>query len=41
MNYKNRNTLRVLHLQGSACFQQLENYQRRSPIPIEKVGIEI
>jgi len=31
MNYKNRNTLRVLQLWGSACFQQLENYQRRSP----------
>ncbi len=31
MNYRNRNTLRVLHLQGSACFQQFETYQRRSP----------
>jgi hypothetical protein len=25
-----RNTLRVLQLWGSACFQQLGNYQRRS-----------
>jgi hypothetical protein len=30
MNYSNRNTLRMLQLQGSVCFQQLENYQRRS-----------
>jgi len=29
MNYRSRNTLRVLQLWGSACFQQLENYQRR------------
>ncbi|MGD0036362.1 MAG: hypothetical protein ABSC53_03610 [Bacteroidota bacterium] len=31
MNYRRGNTLRVLQLWGSACFQQLENYQRRIP----------
>ena len=31
MNYRNRNTLRVLQLWGSACFVYIETYQRRSP----------
>ncbi|MGD0037750.1 MAG: hypothetical protein ABSC53_10715 [Bacteroidota bacterium] len=31
MNYRRGNTLRVLQLWGSACFQQLAGYQCRSP----------
>jgi hypothetical protein len=31
MNYRNRNTLRVLQSWGSACFVHIENYQRGSP----------
>jgi len=30
MNYRNRNTLRVLQLCGSACLVYIETYHRRS-----------
>jgi hypothetical protein len=37
MNYRNSNTLRVLQLQGSACFEHVANYQRRISIYRESV----
>ena len=33
IDYKSRNTLRVLQLWGSACFQQLENYHLPAVVP--------
>jgi len=37
MSSRNSNTLRVLQLWGSACFQQFKGYQRRIPIHREPV----
>jgi len=34
MNYRRGNTLCVLQLWGSACFQHIESYQRRSLAPV-------
>jgi hypothetical protein len=34
MNYRNRNTLRVLQLQGSACLVHFESYQCGSLVAV-------